>query len=61
MSKKGPVAIAKIVESVNAYFDHQLDGFQEEVKQFGVTCGTEDFQIGANAFINKEKPKFTGR
>lgn len=61
VSKKGPVAIAKIVESVNAYFDHQLDGFQEEVKQFGVTCGTEDFQIGANAFINKEKPKFTGR
>lgn len=61
VAKKGPVAIAKVIEAVNAYFDNDKEGFGAEVDCFGDTCGTEDFKIGANAFINKEKPKFTGK
>lgn len=61
VARKGPVAVAKVIEAVNAYFDAGTDGFDKEVKAFGDTCGTEDFTIGATAFINKEKPKFTGK
>ena len=61
VAKKGPIAIAKVIESVNAYFDNDKEGFGAEVDCFGDTCGTEDFKIGATAFINKEKPRFTGK
>ena len=40
---KGPVAIQKIIETVNAYFQYDEDGFQREVTEFGVLAGTEDF------------------
>jgi enoyl-CoA hydratase len=61
VAKKGPVAISKVIESVNAYFDNTKEGFGAEVDAFGDTCGTDDFKIGATAFINKEKPQFTGK
>lgn len=58
---KGPVAIAKIIEAVNAYFHYNTDGFDQEVRAFGATTGTEDFKEGAQAFIEKRKPEFSGR
>ena len=61
ISSKGPVAIAKVIESVNAYFQYDEDGFAREVKAFGDTTGTEDFREGAAAFIEKRKPDFKGR
>ena len=61
IAAKGPVAIAKVIESVNAYFQYNEDGFAREVKAFGDTTGTEDFREGAAAFIEKRKPDFKGR
>ena len=61
IAAKGPVAIAKVIESVNAYFQYSEDGFAREVKAFGDTTGTEDFREGAAAFIEKRKPDFKGR
>ncbi len=61
IAAKGPVAISKVIESVNAYFQHDEDGFAREVKEFGHTTGTEDFKEGAAAFIEKRKAAFTGR
>lgn len=61
IATKGPVAIAKIIETVNAYFQYNEDGFDQEVRAFGVTAGTEDFQEGAAAFIEKRSPKFSGK
>lgn len=58
---KGPVAIAKIIETVNAYFDNSSNGFEKEVKAFGATTGTEDFAEGASAFVEKRKADFQGK
>lgn len=60
IAAKGPVAIAKIIECVNAYFQYDEDGFAREVQAFGATTGTEDFKEGAAAFIEKRKPAFRG-
>ncbi len=61
IASKGPLAIAKIIASVNAYFDHQQDGFNSEVRSFGATTGTSDFVEGATAFVEKRKANFTGK
>ena len=61
ISAKGPVAIAKVIETVNAYFHTEQDGFASEVEAFGATTGTEDFKEGAAAFIEKRKAGFQGR
>lgn len=61
IASKGPVAIAKIIDSVNAYFQYNEDGFAREVQAFGTTAGTADFREGASAFIEKRKPNFKGK
>ncbi|MDX1667501.1 MAG: enoyl-CoA hydratase-related protein [Saprospiraceae bacterium] len=61
ISSKGPVAISKIIETVNAYYQEGVDGFRREVEEFGQTTGTEDFREGARAFIEKRKAEFKGK
>ncbi len=62
IATKAPVAIQKILECVNAYFDPGGDaGFFREVVEFGKTTKSADFKEGANAFIEKRKADFKGK
>jgi len=61
IATKGPIAIAKVIETVNAYYQYNEDGFAREVKAFGESTSTADFREGAAAFIEKRKADFKGK
>lgn len=58
ISKNSSTAIACAINAVNAGFKEGVDGFEEEIKQFGECFGTADFKEGTTAFIERRKPEF---
>lgn len=60
IASKAPVAIAKVIECVNAYAADGVDGFAAEVKAFSEAADTQDFQEGATAFLEKRQAEFKG-
>jgi len=61
IATKGPLAVARTIQCVNANFDETVNGYEEEIKAFGEISHTEDFTEGATAFLEKRAPKFTGK
>jgi enoyl-CoA hydratase len=53
---KSPVAISKVIEAVNFYFNKE--GFNEEAKLFGEVFSSNDKKEGTTAFLEKRKPVF---
>ncbi len=55
---KGPNAVTKIIASVNAYYNKQINGFDEEINQFSNCFATDEMKEGVAAFLEKRKPNF---
>jgi len=58
IAAKGPLAIARTIELVNAYFDKNANGFMKEADRFGETIGSDESTEGVNAFLEKRKAEF---
>ena len=58
---KGPLAIARCIQCVNASFDETVNGYEKEVNAFGEISNTQEFTEGATAFLEKRSPNFTGK
>lgn len=58
ISRNSPMAISRAIEAINANFDESVNGFQVEIEAFGNCFGTEDFEEGTSAFLEKRKPNF---
>ncbi|HEY0434124.1 MAG TPA: enoyl-CoA hydratase-related protein, partial [Chitinophagaceae bacterium] len=60
INSKAPMAIARIIQSVNA-FDHTQAGFDLEIEKFAECFNTADMKEGISAFLEKRKANFTGK
>ncbi len=58
--KKGPIAIAQVIEAVNAFYK-KSDGYLAEAEAFAACCATQDFKEGTSAFLEKREAKFEGK
>lgn len=56
--EKSPMAIRKIVQSVNAYFAEGVNGFDFEIEAFSSCCSTAEFKEGTSAFLDRRKANF---
>ncbi len=61
ISTKGPVAITKAIETVNAGYSFEDKGYQAEATGFGACADTNDFKEGTKAFVEKRPAKFSGK
>lgn len=55
---KSPLAVSKVIAAVNAFYDKQKNGFDEEANLFGSVFASDDKKEGTAAFLEKRKPVF---
>lgn len=59
--KNSLVAIGEAIAAVNANYKDGVNGFEKEIEAFGNCFGTEDFEEGTSAFLEKRKADFPNR
>ncbi len=60
INSKAPLAIGMVIESVNAYYAEDENGYQTEANSFASCCKSEDFKEGTKAFLEKRAAEFKG-
>lgn len=55
---KSSLAVSKVIAAVNAFYDKEKNGFDEEANLFGSVFASEDKKEGTAAFLEKRKPVF---
>jgi len=53
-----PKAITAAINSINAGFDNNINGFKKEIEEFGKCFENDEFKEGTTAFMEKRKPNF---
>ena len=61
INTKAPLAISKVIALTNMAAYGAPDGLQKEVAAFGDLFNTADAKEGATAFLEKRKPRFSGK
>ena len=56
--RNSPLAIASAIKAVNANFKDGVNGYNVEIREFGNCFGTDDFEEGTTAFLEKRKANF---
>jgi len=57
---KSPIAVSYAINSINAGFGFEKQGYEAEAQNFSVCTATNDFKEGTAAFIEKRIPHFKG-
>ncbi len=59
--EKSPLAIRYAIEAINAFWDEERNGYEVELKNFALSCSSEDGKEGTAAFLQKRQPNFMGK
>lgn len=59
--KNSPTAIGAAYRAILSGYKKYNAGYEAEIKEFGACFGTEDFNEGTTAFMEKRKPQFKGK